>query len=94
MEKKNWYLIAIAVIICVVLGCLSPFIASGNPDGLEKSAEDSDVAETEAVMDSPFPDYTFESLGTAGEIIVLIIGGLITLVVAYGLGELLKKRKN
>ena len=94
MERKNWYLIAVAVIICVVLGCLSPFIASGNPDGLEKSAEDSNVKETEAVLDSPFPDYSLESLGTAGEIIVLIVGGLITLVVAYGLGELLKRRKN
>ena len=94
MERKNWYLIAVAVIICVVLGCLSPFIASGNPDGLEKSAEDSNVEETEAVLDSPFPDYSLESLGTTGEIIVLIVGGLITLVVAYGLGELLKRRKN
>ncbi len=94
MEKKNWYLIGIAIIICVVLGCLSPFIASSNPDGLEKSAEDSEVAETDPIIESPFPDYTFEALGTSGEIIVLIVGGLLTLIVAYGLGEVLKKRKS
>lgn len=94
MEKKNWYLIGIAIIICVVLGCLSPFIASSNPDGLEKSAEDSEVAETDPIIESPFPDYTFETLGTSGEIIVLIAGGLLTLIIAYGLGEVLKKRKS
>lgn len=94
MEKKNWYLIGIAIIICVVLGCLSPFIASSNPDGLEKSAEDSEVAETDPIIESPFPDYTFEALGTSGEIIVLIAGGLLTLIIAYGLGEVLKKRKS
>ena len=33
------------VIICIIISCLSPFIASGNPDGLEKSAEDAGLAE-------------------------------------------------
>lgn len=92
MEKKNQYLIVIAVIICIVLGCLSPFIASGNPDGLEKSAQDNNVEETNPALDSPFPDYTLESLGTAGEIIVLILGAIITLIIAYSLGEIIKKR--
>lgn len=94
MEQKNLYLIVVALIICVIIGCLSPFIASGNPDGLEKSAEDVNVGETEAVLESPFPDYTYESLGTAGEIMVLILGVIITLLIGYGAGELLKKRKN
>ncbi len=94
MEKKNLYLIAIAVIICIALGCLSPFIASTNPDGLEKSAEDSHVEETEPLLKSPFPDYTLESLGTTGEILVLILGAIITLIVAYSLGKLVQKRRN
>ena len=41
MNKKDTYLIVIAVIICIAIAVLSPYIASGNPDGLEKSAEDS-----------------------------------------------------
>ncbi|MDO5848026.1 MAG: PDGLE domain-containing protein [Methanobrevibacter sp.] len=94
MEKNNIYLIVIAIIICVVLGCLSPFIASGNPDGLEKSAEDSGVGETEAFFQSPFPDYTFEALGIGGEVLVLIVGALVTLAVGFGVGEILKKRKS
>lgn len=94
MEKNNIYLIVIAIIICVVIGCLSPFIASGNPDGLEKSAEDSNVGETEAALESPFPDYTFESLGIGGDVLVLIFGAILTLIVGFGVGELLKKRKS
>ena len=43
MDKKDKYLIIVAIVICVVISCLSPFIASGNPDGLEKSAEDANV---------------------------------------------------
>lgn len=92
MEKKNIYLIIVAVIICVVIGCLSPFIASGNPDGLEKSAENLNVGESEAVVSSPFPDYTFESLGVAGEILVLILGVIITLLVAIGVSIVVKKK--
>lgn len=92
MEKNNIYLIVVAVIICIVIGCLSPFIASGNPDGLEKSAENLNVGESDAVISSPFPDYTFEALGTSGEILVLILGVVITLLAALGIGTLVKKR--
>lgn len=91
MSTKNTYLLVITIIICIVLGCLSPFIASGNPDGLEKSAEDAGVGETDAVFESPFPDYTFESLGVVGEILVLILGGIITIAIGYGIGAIMKK---
>lgn len=93
MERNNLYLIIIAVIICVVIGCISPFIASSNPDGLEKSAENLNVSETDAVLESPFPDYSFEALGVGGEIIVLILGAIVTLLAALGLGFLLRKRE-
>ena len=45
MEQKDIMLIAVAVVICVIICVLSPYIASGDPDGLEKSAEDSGLAE-------------------------------------------------
>ena len=45
MEKKDMALIGVAIIICVIICVLSPYIASGDPDGLEKSAEDSGLAE-------------------------------------------------
>ena len=92
MKQKDKILIVIAIIVCVVLACLSPFIASGNPDGLEKSAEDSGVGEASAFLQSPFPDYTFEPLGKLGEIGVLIIGTLIVLALGYGVGEIVNRR--
>lgn len=98
MEKNNLYLIVIGIIICIVLGCLSPFIASADPDGLEKSAEDVNASALDVGVDSgevaPFPDYTFEPAGIAGEIGVLILGAIIALIVGLGVGEILKKRNS
>ena len=94
MDSRDKTLIIVAIIICVVISCLSPFIASGDPDGLEKSAEDSKVGEnvTVVVVASPFPDYTFEPLESIGEITVLILGGLLTLVCALGIATIVKKK--
>ena len=97
LSKKDGYLIIAAVVICIVISCLSPFIASGNPDGLEKSGEDVGLDEDYGVDGlnkfdfSPFPDYTFEPLGTLGEIGVLILGALICLIAGLGIGKILKK---
>lgn len=94
MEQKNIYLIVVAVIICVVIACLSPFIASGDPDGLEKSAEDANaggIPSLSEIYSSPFPDYTFEPLDKLGEVGVLIIGTIITLALCYGIALVVRK---
>ena len=99
MDKKDTYLIAVAVVICIVICCLSPYIASGDPDGLEKSAEDSGLAEDFAVEeingipDAPFPDYAFASNPDSQplQIVALIIGVIITLGLGYGVAYVLKK---
>lgn len=94
MDQKDKYLIIVAVVICIIISCLSPFIASGDPDGLEKSAEDANVPEgvESAVFESPFPDYTFEPLESIGEVGVLILGALLTLICGYGVAEIVKRR--
>jgi len=94
MDKRDKTLIIVAVVICIIISCLSPFIASGNPDGLEKSAEDSGVGEevATAAVASPFPDYSYEPLAKIGEIGVLIIGALLTLVCGFGVGMIVKRR--
>lgn len=94
LSKKDKYLIVVGLVICIALAVLAPMIASGDPDGLEKSAEDSSVGEDieSPVIESPFPDYTFEPLGILGEIGVLIVGALITLVLGFGVAEILKRR--
>lgn len=95
MESKNKKLILIGLIICVVIAALSPFIASGDPDGLEKSAEDSNVPDSveSPAHQAPFPDYTWGD-SKLGEIAVLILGILITLAAGYGVAYVLKRRDN
>lgn len=95
MDNKNIYIgiFLIAIIICV----LSPFLASGDPDGLEKSAEkiNESVLDSQQVVSPVMPDYTVEGqednplVGVA----CLIIGAIMTVVVAYGVFYLVSKRK-
>ena len=94
MDKRDKTLIIIAIVICIIVCCLSPFIASGDPDGLEKSAEDAGVNESVAisVIEAPFPDYTFEPLSSLGEVGVLIIGVILTLLCGWGIAEIVKRR--
>ncbi|WP_298499276.1 PDGLE domain-containing protein [uncultured Methanobrevibacter sp.] len=100
MDKKDTYLIAVAVIICVVICCLSPYIASGDPDGLEKSAEDSGLAEDFAVEEingipeAIFPDYAFanDPDNQVLQIVALILGAIITLGLGYGVAAILRSR--
>ena len=88
LSKKDGYLIIVAVIICIIISCLSPFIASGNPDGLEKSAEDAGLAEDYGV-DGLNEIY---SLGSLGEIGVLILGAVICLAGGFIVGKIIEKR--
>ena len=92
MDQKDKYLIIVAIIICIVISCLSPFIASPDPDGLEKSAEDVNTTAADSIgIPSVFPDYLSES-PEVSQIVVLIVGGLLTFACGYGVAELLKRR--
>ena len=100
MEKRDTYLIIVAVVICVIICCLSPYIASGDPDGLEKSAEDSGLAEDfsieeiNGIPDALFPDYAFanDPDNQGLQIVALIIGAILTLVVGFGVAYIVKSR--
>ena len=99
MEKRDKYLIGIAIVICVIICVLSPYIASGDPDGLEKSAEDSGLAEDFAVEeingipDAMFPDYAFASSpdNQILQIVALVIGVILTLFIGFGVAYVVKK---
>ena len=62
MEKKQLYfgIFIVAILICI----LSPFLASGDPDGLEASAEhlNPDSLEASQVITPIMPDYTLEGM--------------------------------
>lgn len=86
MERKHVYIgiLIVALIVCV----LSPFLASGDPDGLEKSAEQINpkVLDAEQVIKPVMPDYTLEGLedNPLVGVACLIVGALLTVIIAYG----------
>jgi cobalt/nickel transport protein len=99
MDSKDKALIGIAVVICVIICVLSPYIASGDPDGLEKSAEDSGLAEDfsieeiNGIPDAIFPDYAFADNPDSQplQIVALVIGVFVTLLVGIGVAYVVKK---
>lgn len=100
MDKKDTYLIVAAVVICIIISCLSPYIASGDPDGLEKSAEDSgvpedfSVEEINGIPEAIFPDYAFanDPDNQVLQIVALVIGAIITLALGYVVAEVVRSR--
>ena len=100
MDKKDMTLIGVAVLICVVICVLSPYFASGDPDGLEKSAEDAGVPEDfsieeiKGIPDAIFPDYAFASNpdNQVLQIVALVIGVVVTLLLGYGVAYVVKSR--
>lgn len=90
--------------VALIIGLLAPFLASGDPDGLESAAEkiinehaleqnlhDIGLEEEGTIAPSPMPDYAIEGMGKMGEIVSMIIGILLVVVVAYGVGMVFKK---
>jgi len=96
MSPKDRNLIIGGVVICLIIAFLAPFIASSNPDGLEKSAQSlAPNTEPQPAFESPFSNYNLPFLGDNpyGGIIALVIGIFITLLVAYVIAFLLKRQK-
>ena len=92
MNTKDKYFVIAGVIICLVIAVMSPFLASSDPDGLEKSAQDVGVPEAEASYQAPFPDYAIEGLGEIGEIAALAIGIIVTLIFALVIAMIIRRR--
>ncbi|MBQ6344876.1 MAG: PDGLE domain-containing protein [Methanobrevibacter sp.] len=100
MDKKDTYLIVAAVVICIIICALSPYIASGDPDGLEKSAEDAGVPEDFSVEEiggipeAIFPDYAFanDPENQVLQIVALVLGVIVTLGVGYAVAAIVRSR--
>jgi cobalt/nickel transport protein len=95
MSPKDKKLVLAGLAICIIIAVLAPFIASSNPDGLEKTAEDVSTTEESAIYEAPMPDYTIPFLGEDnpyGGVVALIVGVLITLGLGYIAAIFLKRR--
>jgi cobalt/nickel transport system permease protein len=87
IQEGSWGWVVGGVLLSLAAVLLSPF-ASGNPDGLERVAED--LGFLESGLQTPFqilPDYTVPFLGDtglstvlAGAVGVLVLLGLVILV--------------
>lgn len=87
----SWVVGGLLIALAVVL--VSP-LASANPDGLERVAENLGFLEQGA--EAPFrllPDYTIPGLGETGlsTIVAGLVGGIVVAMVALGLGRLLRR---
>jgi hypothetical protein len=96
--RRNGFLLAGLLVVLVLAGIVSSF-ASGDPDGLEKVAEDqgfSQSAQEHALAEGPLADYSVRgvdddrlSTGLAG-----VIGVGITFAFGLGLFALVRRRSS
>ncbi|QZY28360.1 PDGLE domain-containing protein [Nocardioides coralli] len=96
--RKRTFWIAGLVVALLLAGFVS-YYASSNPDGLEHVAEQTgflDTADEHAAGDGPLADYAVEGVddgrlsgGLAG-----VLGTLVTLLVAGGLGYAVRRRSS
>lgn len=95
MSRRNMSLLAGGIAIAIAVALLSP-LASGDPDGLERVAEDKAFIEQaedpgyEILQDYTIPGVDNEAVSTvlAGIVGVLVLGGL-----TFGAGWLLRRRR-
>ncbi|ABO35007.1 cobalt transport protein CbiM [Methanococcus maripaludis C5] len=103
MNNNNSILVA-GLIVALLLGLAAPFLASGDPDGLESAAEkiineevlganleEAGLEEEGTIAPSPMPDYAIPGMDKIGEIGALIIGILLITALSFGVGSIFKK---
>ena len=105
MSPENTKILMVGAIIAILLSVLAPFLASPNPDGLDKNiidlvgggseekAEEIIGEKNKVAYESPFPDYSIEGMHKIGEVLAILIGTVIMLALGLGVSILLKKKK-
>jgi len=98
-------IIIAGAVIAITISVLAPFLASSNPDGLDKSlielvgggseelAEEKIGEKTPIEYEAPMADYSIEGMGKLGEVEAITIGTLLVLIISIGLGKLVKKKQ-
>ena len=95
MTRRNGFLLVGLLVSLLLAGVVSSF-ASGDPDGLERVAEDkgfADTAEDHALADTPLADYGNPENGDGiGTPLAGVLGVGITFAFGLGLFALVKRR--
>lgn len=92
-HKKESSLKAAAVVFTAILGLAgaAPFLASNDPDGLERTAGMVLKNEVGSRITFLFSDYAIPGMGKAGEVAAIIIGLVLILLIWTGISRILKK---
>lgn len=108
MSPENKKFIMAGAAIAILLSVLAPFLASPNPDGLDKNiielvgggseekAEEfveEKVHKYNVAYEAPFSDYSIAGMEKAGEVLAILIGTIIMLVLGLGVSSLMRKKK-
>ena len=105
MTPENTKFLLAGAAIAILLAILAPFLASPNPDGLDKNlielvglgseehAEKIIEEQNQVGYEPPFPDYSIEGMDKAGEVLSIVMGTVILLVLGLGVSSILKKNK-
>ncbi|MCJ7617130.1 MAG: PDGLE domain-containing protein [Desulfobacterales bacterium] len=98
-------IIIAGAVIAIIISVLAPFLASSNPDGLDKNlvelvgggseehAEEIIGERTPIEYEAPMADYSIEGMGKLGEVGAITIGTLLVLVISIGLGKIFEKKQ-
>ena len=93
-SRSSWVVIALGLVIIVVVA--AALFASGDPDGLERVAEDTGFLD--AGEGSPFTiiaDYVFPGLdGPAATIVAGLVGVAVVFAAVWLVGRLLARRRS
>jgi cobalt/nickel transport protein len=104
MTPENTKFLLAGTAIAIILAILAPFLASPNPDGLDKnlvelvgmgSEEHAEkIIEEQNLVgyEPPFPDYSIKGMDKAGEVLSIVMGTIILLLIALGVSSSLKKK--
>lgn len=85
---------AAGVIALAGISIAAPFLASGNPDGLQQTASmviKDEISSAISPIAPMFPGYSIAGLGKTGEIAAIVIGLAAILVLWLGIMKILKK---
>jgi len=103
MNNNN--IIIAGAVIAIIISILAPFLASSNPDGLDKnlielvglgSEEQAEEIIGERVpieYEAPMADYSIEGMGKLGEVGAIVIGTLLVLIISLGIGKIVEKKQ-
>jgi cobalt/nickel transport system permease protein len=89
-------LVAGGVVLALIVGTLAVFFASGNPDGLERVAEDVGFLKVaQEPLYNLLPDYIVPGIpsDTVAGVLAIVVGTLLLFAVGYGIARTLRRRR-